>query len=99
MRKSRVLLAGVAVAAAGVATSAFTASNTMPASVAGYGQGAVTGATVTEIHYDPNAATPTSSTPSSSPRPIRTLTGTTTTMTLKTAPGGTVLDGTPTPAP
>ena len=30
MRKSRVLLAGVAVAAAGVATSAFTASNTVP---------------------------------------------------------------------
>ena len=29
MRKSRVLLAGVAVAAAGVATSAFTASNTL----------------------------------------------------------------------
>ena len=37
MRKSRLLLAGVAVAAAGVATSAFTASNTVPASVAGNG--------------------------------------------------------------
>ena len=45
MRKSRVLLAGVAVAAAAVATSAFTAGNDWsPASVAGYGQGAVTGA-------------------------------------------------------
>ena len=40
MRKSRVLLAGVAVAAAAVATSAFTASNTFrrTANVAGYGQ-------------------------------------------------------------
>jgi hypothetical protein len=51
MRKSRVLLAGVAVAAAGVATSAFTASNTVPDSVAGFGEGAVTGITVTNIHY------------------------------------------------
>jgi uncharacterized protein YdeI (BOF family) len=51
MRKSRVLLAGVAVAAAAAATSAFTASNTVPQSVAGYGQAAVTGATVTNVHY------------------------------------------------
>ena len=35
MRMSRVLLAGVAVAAAAAATSAFTAGNTVPASVAG----------------------------------------------------------------
>ncbi|HLM05400.1 MAG TPA: hypothetical protein VK402_09465 [Blastococcus sp.] len=53
MRKSRVLLAGVAVAAAGVATSAFTASNTMPAdSVLGYGEVQVTGATVTSVAYN-----------------------------------------------
>jgi hypothetical protein len=51
MRKSRVLLAGVAVAAAAAATSAFTASNTVPQSVAGYGQAAVTGATVSNVHY------------------------------------------------
>jgi hypothetical protein len=54
MRKSRVLLAGVAVAAAGVATSAFTASNNFSAVnplVAGYGQVAVTGATVTNVSY------------------------------------------------
>jgi len=51
MRMSRVLLAGVAVAGAAVTTSAFTASNTVPASVAGFGEGAVTGATVTDIHY------------------------------------------------
>jgi hypothetical protein len=51
MRKSRVLLAGVAVAAAGVTTSAFTASNTVPASTAGYAQASVTGATATDIAY------------------------------------------------
>ncbi|MGY2127714.1 hypothetical protein [Blastococcus sp. SYSU DS0617] len=54
MRLSRVLLAGAAVAAAGIATSAFTASNTVPDSVAGYGQGLVTGATVTDINYVAN---------------------------------------------
>jgi hypothetical protein len=52
MRKSRVLLAGVAVAAAGVATSAFTASNTLPDSVVGYGASHVSGAVVDTIHYD-----------------------------------------------
>jgi hypothetical protein len=52
MRTSRVLLAGVAVAGAAVTTSAFTASNTLPATtVAGFGEVAVTGATVTDIHY------------------------------------------------
>lgn len=55
MRLSRVLLAGGAVAVVAVTTSAFTASNTVPDSVAGYGQGLVTGATVTDIHYVPNA--------------------------------------------
>ena len=55
MRKSRVLLAGVAVAAAAAATSAFTASNTVPNSVAGFGKGDVTGANVTNIHYTQNA--------------------------------------------
>lgn len=54
MRKSRVLLAGVAVAAAAAATSAFTASNSVPTSVAGYGQGEVTGAVVTAVHYVAN---------------------------------------------
>jgi hypothetical protein len=51
MRLSRVLLAGAAVAAAGIATSAFTASNDVPNSVAGYGQGLVTGAEIDTIHY------------------------------------------------
>jgi hypothetical protein len=51
MRTSRVLLAGVAVAAAAVTTSAFTASNDVPPSVAGFGQAEVSGAKVTNIHY------------------------------------------------
>ena len=57
MRKSRVLLAGVAVAAAAAATSAFTASNTLPSTnnTIGYGQVTVTGATINNIHYVPNA--------------------------------------------
>jgi hypothetical protein len=93
MRKSRLLLAGVAVAAAGVATSAFTAANTVPDSVAGFGQGAVTGAVITDIHYVANAADGTvvdavelTSTTD--------LTGKTVTMTLKTT-GGTVVVGSP----
>lgn len=51
MRMSRVLLAGVAVAAAGIATSAFTAGNDVQDSVAGYGSATVTGATTTHINY------------------------------------------------
>jgi hypothetical protein len=93
MRKSRLLLAGVAVAAAGVATSAFTAANTVPASVAGYGQGTVSGATVTDIHYVTNAGDGTvvdavefTSTTN--------LTGKDVTLTLKTT-GGTMVVGTP----
>lgn len=54
MRTSRVVFTGIAVAAAAVAgTSAFTASNTVPNSVAGYGQGTISGATVTNIQYTP----------------------------------------------
>jgi len=56
MRKSRVLLAGVAVAAAAAATSAFTAGNTLPAdTIVGYGQLHVTGAHITNVHYVANA--------------------------------------------
>jgi hypothetical protein len=55
MRKSRVLLAGVAVAAAAAGTSAFTGSNTMPTPThLGYGEITATGATITQIHYTPN---------------------------------------------
>ena len=55
MRKSRVLLAGVAVAAAAAATSAFTAGNTVQDSVAGYGTALVTGATTANINYQLNS--------------------------------------------
>jgi hypothetical protein len=55
MRKSRVLLAGAAVAAAAVTTSAFTAGNDVPDSVAGYGEGTVTGAEINSISYTRNA--------------------------------------------
>jgi hypothetical protein len=52
MRKSRLLLAGVAVAAAAAATSAFTASNTgVDNHVAGYDEATVSGATITSIDY------------------------------------------------
>jgi hypothetical protein len=60
MRKSRVLLAGVAVAAAAAATSAFTASNTSTVATsdlkAGYGEVVVSGVTVTNVTYNPLAA-------------------------------------------
>jgi hypothetical protein len=51
MRMSRVLLAGVAVAATAAATSAFTAGNDVQDSVAGYGSALVTGATTAHINY------------------------------------------------
>jgi hypothetical protein len=53
MRRSHVVLTGIAVAGAAVTGSAFTAANVVPTSVAGYGQGSVTGATVTDIDYLP----------------------------------------------
>ena len=59
MRKSRLLLAGVAVAAAAVTTSAFTASNTFTGldnNVAGYGQVTATGVNVSNIAYTPAVA-------------------------------------------
>jgi len=55
MRTSRVLLAGVAVAAAAAATSAFTNSNTfnnLDNSVAGYGSVDATGVNVSNIAYN-----------------------------------------------
>ena len=56
MRLSRVLLAGTAVAAAGIATSAFTNSNTFDADATadaevGYGELAVSGVTVSNVEY------------------------------------------------
>lgn len=58
MRKSRVLLAGVAVAAAAAATSAFTDTNpfTATSNVAGYGAMTASGVTVSNIKYNSAAA-------------------------------------------
>jgi hypothetical protein len=56
MRLSRVLLAGTAVAAAGIATSAFTAGNTVEESVAGYGTATVSGVNTSDISYVLNDA-------------------------------------------
>jgi hypothetical protein len=51
MRKSRVLLAGVAVAAAAAATTAFTGSNSLPNTVLGYGTSVASGAVVDTVKY------------------------------------------------
>ena len=59
MRKSRVLLAGVAVAAAGLTTSAFTDSNDFTAGIdnlAGYGEVDTSGVVVSNIAYTPDTA-------------------------------------------
>lgn len=58
MRRSRLLLVGVAVAAAGAATSALTAGNTFDqtTSVVGYGEVTVTGIHVTAVTYNRLAA-------------------------------------------
>jgi hypothetical protein len=52
------LLAVVASLAIAGGAYAFTASNTVPASTAGAGAGAVSGYTVSSLHYTLNAATP-----------------------------------------
>ena len=54
-RLSTVLVLSGAIVAG---TYAFTAANTVPASKAGDGSGAVTGYTVSTIHYNLNATTP-----------------------------------------
>jgi hypothetical protein len=52
MRLSRVLIAGAAVAAVGIATSAFTAGNTVEEdTIAGYGSAEVSGVEATNIQY------------------------------------------------
>jgi hypothetical protein len=57
MRTSRVVFAGIAVAAAAATTSAFTASNTGmgQTDTAGYGENTATGAVVTNVAYVPSA--------------------------------------------
>jgi hypothetical protein len=56
MRRSRVVFTGIAVAAAAVAGTAFTATNTVPNSIAGYGESTVTGVNVTTIAYTPQSS-------------------------------------------
>ena len=52
MRKSiKIAGIGIALGAALATGSAFTASNTVPASVAGYGSAAITGATANSVSY------------------------------------------------
>jgi hypothetical protein len=62
MRKStKITLVAAAIAVGFIAigsTSASTASNTVPNTVAGFGEGTVTGAVVTAIHYVPNSLDP-----------------------------------------
>jgi hypothetical protein len=57
-RNTRILLVVMLVALATAATYAFTASNTVPGSNAGSGSGAISGYTVSNIHYTANGTTP-----------------------------------------
>ncbi|MCW2523770.1 MAG: hypothetical protein JWO63_2105 [Frankiales bacterium] len=86
MRKSTKLAFAAAAVAVGFiaigSTSASTASNTVPNSVAGFGEGTVTGATVTAIHYVTDTADP-SKLDSVVFDSSTDITGTTVTMTLK----------------
>jgi hypothetical protein len=58
-RSLRIGIAVLATMAVAGGAYAFTASNTVPASTAGAGAGAVSGYTVSNLHYGLNAATPT----------------------------------------
>ncbi|MDB5169354.1 MAG: hypothetical protein JWO41_710 [Candidatus Saccharibacteria bacterium] len=57
-RKVTLPIAIVAALAIGGGAYAFTASNTVPVSTAGAGSGAVSGYTVTNLHYGLNTTTP-----------------------------------------
>jgi hypothetical protein len=54
----RLLGVGLVIAVMTMATYAFTAGNVVPASKAGDGAGAITGYTVTAVHYNLNATNP-----------------------------------------
>jgi hypothetical protein len=96
MRKTtKITLVAAAIAVGFIAigsTSASTASNTVPNSVAGFGEGTVTGATVTAVHYLTDTAE-TSQIDSVVFDSTTDLTGTTVTMTLKNSVPATM--GTP----
>jgi hypothetical protein len=57
-RSSKIAVAVVVALAIGGGAYAFTASNTVPTSTAGAGTGAVSGYTVTNLHYTLDATTP-----------------------------------------
>ena len=57
-RKLSTVFGIIVVLAVGGAAYAFTASNTVPATTAGAGSGAVSGYTVTSLHYTLNSTTP-----------------------------------------
>jgi hypothetical protein len=57
-RKVAVVVGVLAALAIGGGAYAFTASNTVPATTVGAGSGAVSGFTVTNLHYNLNATTP-----------------------------------------
>lgn len=58
--RKKAIMGGVVVAGAlGIGGFAFTASNTVPASKAGDGTGAVTGYVISSVHYGLNATDPT----------------------------------------
>jgi hypothetical protein len=59
MVHTKIIVAAIAVVVIGAGVYAFTASNTVPASTAGAGNGVVSGYTVTNIHYNLDATTPT----------------------------------------
>ena len=54
-KTKRIIGAFVVIAAIAAGGAAFTASNTVPDTVAGYGTSNITGATVTALHYTLNA--------------------------------------------
>jgi len=56
--KTKILVAALVAAAIGGGLYAFTASNTVPSTVAGAGSATVSGYTVTNLHYGLNATTP-----------------------------------------
>lgn len=51
MRSSRMIFTGTVIAAAVASGTAMTAANTVPDSVAGFGEGLISGAVVTDISY------------------------------------------------
>lgn len=59
VRKRTIIIGAVIAVALGIGAYAFTAANTVPASNAGAGSGAISGYTVSAVAYGLNATTPT----------------------------------------